>query len=137
VIGYIHLCVSPDVAQLVKGKSSAKEIWDSLKEGHLRQMLANIYIEFKGILDTRLLEDQSPTTGLAKIQAHIKRLAKFYVNLDDYIYLMLLVNKMPGYAQTQTSIQVISQEMVNTALSSTLVFKKPKPLNYTKTLEAA
>jgi hypothetical protein len=57
VMGYIHLCIFSDVAQLVKGKSSMKEMWDSLKEGHSHQTLANAYVEFKGILDTRLPED--------------------------------------------------------------------------------
>jgi hypothetical protein len=137
VMGYIRLRVSPDVAQLIKGKDTAKEMWDSLKEGHSRQTLANAYVEFKGILDTRLPEDQSPASALAKIQAHVERLSEFHVDLDDYIYLMLLVNKTPGYAQTQASIQVMSQEMVNTALASTPDAKKPKPLDYVKTLEAA
>jgi hypothetical protein len=137
VMGYIHLRVSPDVAQLVKGKDTAKEMWDSLKEGHLRQTLANAYVEFKGILDTRIPEDQSPAPALAKIQAHLERLAEFHVKLDDYIYLMLMVNKTPGYAQTQASILVMSQEMVDTSLSSTPDSKKPKPLEYAKTLEAS
>jgi oligoendopeptidase F len=57
VMGYIRLRVSPDVAQLIKGKNSAKQMWDSLKEGHSRQTLANAYVEFKGILDTRIPED--------------------------------------------------------------------------------
>jgi hypothetical protein len=98
--------------------------------------LANAYVEFKSILDTRISKDQSPAAALAKIQAHAEQLEEFHVNLDDYIYLMLLVNKTPGYAQTQASIQVMSQEMVDTALTSTLAFKKPKPLEYAKTLEA-
>jgi hypothetical protein len=98
VMGYIRLRVSPDVAQLVKGKNSAKEMWDSLKEGHSRQTLANAYVEFKGILNTRIPDDQNPTAALAKIQAHVERLSDFHVDLDDYIYLMLLVNKTPGYA---------------------------------------
>jgi hypothetical protein len=112
-------------------------MWDSLKEGHSRQTLANAYVEFKGILDTRLPEDQSPANALAKIQAHIEQLSEFHVDLNEYIYLMLLVNKTPGYAQTQASIQVMSQEMVNTTLASTPASKKPKPLDYAKTLEAA
>jgi hypothetical protein len=102
----------------------------------LHQTLANAYIEFKGILNTRIPEDQPPAPALAKIQAHIEWLSKFHVDLDDYIYLMLLVNKTLGYAQMQTSIQVMSQEMVNTALASTPASKKPKPLDYVKTLEA-
>jgi hypothetical protein len=73
-------------------------MWDSLKEGHSWQTLANVYVEFKGILDTRIPEDQSLTAALAKIQAHIKQLSDFHVNLDNYIYLMLLVNKTLGYA---------------------------------------
>jgi hypothetical protein len=137
VMGYIRLRVSPDVAQLVKGKDTAKEMWDSLKEGHSRQTLANAYVKFKGILDTRLPKDQSPANALAKIQAHIERLSEFHVNLDNYIYLMLLVNKTPGYVQTQASIQVMSQEMVDTTLATTPASKKPKPLDYAKTLEAA
>jgi hypothetical protein len=36
MMGYICLRVSLDVAQLVKGKDSAKQMWDSLKEGHSR-----------------------------------------------------------------------------------------------------
>jgi hypothetical protein len=108
VMDYIRLRVSPDVAQLIKGKSTAKQMWDSLKEGHSRQTLANAYIKFKGILDTRIPEDQSPGPALAKIQAHVERLSTFHVDLDDYIYLMLLVNKTPGYTQTQASILVMS-----------------------------
>jgi hypothetical protein len=46
-------------------------MWDSLKEGHSRQMLANAYVEFKSILDTRILEDQNSAAALAKIQAHV------------------------------------------------------------------
>jgi hypothetical protein len=136
-MGYICLRVSLDVAQLIKGKSSAKEMWDSLKEGHSCQTLANAYIELKSILDTRILEDQPPAASLAKIQAHVEWLKEFHVDLDDYIYLILLVNKTLGYAQTQASIQVISQKMVNTALASTPASKKSKPLDYAKTLEAA
>jgi hypothetical protein len=137
VMSYIRLRVSPDVAQLVKGKNSAKEMWDSLKEGHSRQMLANAYVEFKGILDTRIPEDQNPAAALAKIQAHVDCLSNFHVNLDDYIYLMLLVNKTPGYAQTQASILVMSQEMVDTTDTNMSRDKYPKLLEYAKTLEAS
>jgi hypothetical protein len=137
VMGYIRLRVSPDVAQLIKGKNSAKQMWDSLKEGHSRQTLANAYIEFKGILDMRIPEDQSPGPALAKIQAHVKRLINFHIELDKYIYLMLLVNKTPGYAQTQASILVMAQEMVNTINTSVPADKHPKPLDYAKTLEAS
>jgi hypothetical protein len=136
VMGYIRLCVLPDIAQLIKGKDSAKMMWDFLKEGHSRQTLANIYVEFKGILDMRIPENQSPATTLAKIQAHIERLSNFHVDLDEYIYLMLLVNKTPGYAQTQASILVILQEMVDTLDKNVSKDKHPKPLDYAKTLEA-
>jgi hypothetical protein len=61
-------------------------MWDSLKESHSWQMLANAYVEFKGILDTRIPEDQSPAITLAKIQAHIEQLSDFHINLDEYIY---------------------------------------------------
>jgi hypothetical protein len=137
VMGYIRLRVSPDVAQLVKGKDSAKQMWDSLKEGHSRQTLANAYVEFKSILDTRIPEDQNPAAALAKIQAHVDRLSDFHVDLNDYIYLMLLVNKTPGYAQTQASILVMAQEMVDTTDTNVSRDKYPKPLEYAKTLEAS
>jgi hypothetical protein len=136
MMGYIRLRISPDIAQLVKGKDSAKEMWDSLKEGHSRQTLANAYVKFKGILDTRILEDQSPASTLAKIQAHIEHLSDFHVKLNNDIYLMLLVNKTSGYAQTQTSILVMAQEMVNTMDKSISKDKHSKPLEYAKTLEA-
>jgi hypothetical protein len=112
-------------------------MWDSLKEGHCRQTLANAYVEFKGILDTRIPEDQNPTAALAKIQAHVDHLSNFYVDLDDYIYLMLLVNKTPSYAQTQASILVMSQEMVDTTDTNVSRDKYPKPLEYAKTLKAS
>jgi hypothetical protein len=50
---------------------------------------------------------------------------------------MLLVNKTPGYAQTQASILVMAQEMVDTTDTNVLRDKYPKPLEYTKTLEAS
>jgi hypothetical protein len=137
VMGYIRLRVFLDVAQLIKSKDSAKLMWNSLKEGHSQQTLANAYVEFKGILDTRIPEDQSPATALAKIQAHIKQLSDFHVDLDEYIYLMLLVNKTPGYAQTQASILVMLQEMVDTLDKSISKDKHPKPLDYAKMLEAS
>jgi hypothetical protein len=112
-------------------------MWDSLKEGHSRQTLANAYVEFKGILNTRIPEDQNPAAALAKIQAHVDCLSDFHVDLDDYIYLMLLVNKTPGYAQTQASILVMAQEMVNTTDTNVSRDKYPKPLEYAKTLEAS
>jgi RNase P/RNase MRP subunit POP5 len=96
MMGYIHFRVLPDVAQLIKGKDSTKEIWDSLKKSHSRQMLANAYVKFKDILDIRILEDQSLAAALTKIQAHIEHLSTFHVNLNEYIYLMLLINKTPG-----------------------------------------
>jgi hypothetical protein len=49
---------------------------------------------------------------------------------------MLLVNKTPGYAQTQASILVMSQEIVNTLDKNVSKDKHPKPLDYAKTLEA-
>jgi hypothetical protein len=61
----------------------------------------------------------------------------FHVNLDNYIYLMLLVNKTPGYAQTQASILVMAQEMVDTTDTNVSRDKYPKPLEYAKTLEAS
>jgi hypothetical protein len=111
-------------------------MWDSLKKGHFRQTLANVYIKFKGILNIRILKDQSPAATLAKIQAYIKHLSTFHVNLDKYIYWMLLVNKTPGFAQTEASILVMLQKMVDTIDPKTLKNKFPKPLKYTKMLEA-
>jgi hypothetical protein len=137
MMGYIHFRVLPDVAQLIKGKDSTKEMWDSLKKSHSRQMLANTYIKFKDILDMRILEDQSLAATLTKIQAHIEHLSTFHVDLNEYIYLMLLVNKTPGYTQMQASILVMLQEIVNTINSKTPKRKFPKPLEYTKTLEAS
>jgi hypothetical protein len=137
MMGYICLHVSPDVAQLIKGKDSVKLMWDSLKEGHSCQTLANAYVEFKGILNTRIPENQSPAAALAKIQAHIKQLSDFHIDLDEYIYLMLLINKTPGYAQTQASILIISQEMVDTLDKNISKDKHLKPLDYAKMLEAS
>jgi hypothetical protein len=99
--------------------------------------LANAYVESKGILDTRIPEDQSPAAALAKIQAHIKQLSDFHIDLDEYIYLMLLINKTPGYAQTQASILIMLQEMVDTLDKNISKDKHPKPLDYAKTLEAS
>jgi hypothetical protein len=50
---------------------------------------------------------------------------------------MLLVNKTPGYAQTQASILVMAQEMVDTTDTNMSRDKYPKPLEYAKTLEAS
>jgi hypothetical protein len=103
----------------------------------LRQTLANTYVKFKGILDTRIPEDQSPAATLAKIQAHIKQLSNFHIDLNEYIYLMLLVNKTPGYAQMQALILVMLQEMIDTLDKNVFKDKHPKPLEYAKTLEAS
>jgi hypothetical protein len=112
-------------------------MWDSLKEGHSRQTLANTYIEFKGILDTRILKNQSFAAALTKIQAYIKQLSNFYIDLDEYIYLMLLVNKTLGYTQMQVSILVMLQEMDDTLDKNISKDKHPKLLKYTKTLEVS
>jgi hypothetical protein len=112
-------------------------MWNSLKEGHSHQTLANTYIEFKGILNTRILKDQSSAAALTKIQAHIEQLSNFYIDLDEYIYLMLLVNKTLRYAQTQVSILVMLQEIDDTLDKNISKDKHPKLLKYTKTLKAS
>jgi hypothetical protein len=112
-------------------------MWNSLKEGHSWQTLANTYVKFKGILDTRIPEDQSSAPALTKIQAHIEQLSNFHIDLDEYIYLMIMVNKTLGYAQTQALILVMAQEMVDTLDKNISKDKHSKPLEYAKMLKAS
>lgn len=72
--GAIRLRLAPSLVQAIKDKTTAKEIWDELKAIHSQLTLGTAYVEFKGLLETRIPDDMSPAAAISKIQAHIDRL---------------------------------------------------------------
>ena len=81
--GNMRLRLSPAIVNLVKGKTTAKEVWEALRDAHQQATLGNAYIEFKSMLDARIPDDKSPADVLAKIQAHDDRLNEMNVGLSD------------------------------------------------------
>ncbi|KIP02042.1 hypothetical protein PHLGIDRAFT_122818 [Phlebiopsis gigantea 11061_1 CR5-6] len=67
-MGSIQLRLLPAITQVVKGETTAKDMWMALKEAHTVKTLGNAYTEFKGLFNL---------------------LAEFHVPIQPYLALML------------------------------------------------
>lgn len=107
-MGNIRLRCSPAIAQQIKGKTTAKEIYETLKSEFDKTGMASIFAEFKAALDISIPASQSPVLAIQKLNEHFERLKEYGVTLLDFIHGMLLVAKAPSYADliVQTTSQM-------------------------------
>lgn len=92
-MGNICLHLSLMIAQLIKGKTIAKDIWGKLKAVHSQMTLDNAYIKFKGIINTYISNNQALNAVTLKVAAYVEHLEGFYILVNNYIHLMLLLLK--------------------------------------------
>lgn len=110
-MGSIRLRLSPAMAQIVKGETTAKDMWEALEAAHTQKTLGNAYVEFQGLIGLTIPNDSSPASAIAKFKAYIEKLAEMHVPIHHYIALMLFLNKMPPYASQLCTIMTMSVEL--------------------------
>jgi hypothetical protein len=54
-----------------KAKESTGALWLALEAEYGKPGVVTLYLEFKGILDTRIPENEDPTSALNKIESHV------------------------------------------------------------------
>ena len=98
VMGIIRLRVTASVAQHIRGKTSAKAMWDELKDRFGKPSVSAIFTEFKAALDVRVPSNQNPMPALQKLFEHYERLEQWKVTLPEFVKSMLMLSKVPSYA---------------------------------------
>ena len=66
-MGIIWLRVSAAIANTIKGKTTAQEMWMQLLDNHGKLGLAAIYAKFKSAIELQISNNQNPAPAIAKL----------------------------------------------------------------------
>ena len=100
-MGTITLCCIAPIKIQVAEKTSAKEIWDLLKESYGQPSVGSAHTELKKLLATNIPSNSHPAPALRLIAANFAYLKKAGFEISLPVQTMILVAKLPvGYNQS-------------------------------------
>ena len=102
--GNLRLRLAPSVVSAIDGKTSAKDIWDQLKDTYGKPGVPIVYQDFRAALALSIPGDSNPIPALDKLEAHFQRLETNKFTVAEHVKGMILMAKLP--AAMDSTIQV-------------------------------
>lgn len=102
--GNLLLRLAPSINTAVTGKSTAKEIWDYLKDTYGKPGVPIVYQDFRAAMALSIPSDTNPIPALDKLEAHFQRLETNKFSVDEHVKGMILMAKLP--AAMDNTVQV-------------------------------
>lgn len=103
-MGTIRLRLTPSVAQRVRSKATAKEMWDQLKEDFGAMSVGQLYHELKAALDLRLPTNSDPSAAIERFMEHFERLTAADTVIPKLAIGLILLAKAPAYADAVVAL---------------------------------
>ncbi|KAJ2982830.1 hypothetical protein NUW54_g10701 [Trametes sanguinea] len=104
-LGSIHLRLNDEVAKVVKDKTTAKEVWDELKELYSVTSALGAYSLYKVAANTRIPANEHPGPAIAKIQGNLHQLASVGIDVPMNLRALIILDAAPP--RYETAIQLV------------------------------
>ncbi|KAL7284806.1 hypothetical protein ACG7TL_002116 [Trametes sanguinea] len=103
-MGSIRLRLNDEVAKLVKDATTAKELWDDLKEFYGTTSALGAYSYYKAAVGTRIPLNEHPGPAIAKIQGNLDQLEGAGINIPANLRALMILDAAPS--RYETAIQL-------------------------------
>ena len=110
-LGNIRLRLHHSIQYKFRDAEEAGGIWRELKDTYGKPGIANIYLEFKGAIDTPITTNADPSLTIDKILAHFGRLEDAGVTVPEPLRAMMILAKLPAHYES-TATMFCQQEKV-------------------------
>ncbi|KAL7277443.1 hypothetical protein ACG7TL_009305 [Trametes sanguinea] len=103
-MGSIRLRLNDEVAKLVKDATTAKKLWDDLKDLYGTTSALGAYSFYKAAVGTRIPPNEHPGPAIAKIQGNLDQLEGAGINIPANLRALMILDAAPS--RYETAIQL-------------------------------
>ena len=111
--GSIRLRVDDSIGTAIDSKTTAKEVWDYLKDTYGKPGIPIVYQDFRAAMGVTIPSDSNPIPAMDKLRAHFQTLETNQFTVAEHIKGMILLSKLPS--AMDPIIQVYTSGLVPTA----------------------
>ena len=83
-------------------------LWGSLADRYAQSGFTQLFLEFKGAMNTNIPSNADPRPAINKILAHFTRLREHKLNIPEQLKVLMLLSKAPP--SMEVMVQVASRE---------------------------
>ncbi|KAI0808082.1 hypothetical protein C8Q74DRAFT_1160416, partial [Fomes fomentarius] len=94
-MGNIWLCVTPSIVEKIHSKTTAKEMWETLKAEYGKLGLPVIYSHFEATLAVTISSNSHPAPTINEMISCFNKLTVQNIMISEFIQAMLLLTKLP------------------------------------------
>ncbi len=94
-MGNIQLCVTPSITENIRSKTTAKEMWETLKAEYGKPGLLVIYPHFKAALAVTMQNNSHPAPAINEMISRFHKLTAQNITISEFVQAMLLLTKLP------------------------------------------
>ena len=107
-VGNIRLRLHHTIGYQFNDVDSARTLWGSLADRYAQPGFTQLFLEFKGAMNTNIPSNADPRPAIDKILAHFTRLREHKLDIPEQLKVLMLLSKAPP--SMEVMIQVASRE---------------------------
>ncbi|PIL32968.1 hypothetical protein GSI_05086 [Ganoderma sinense ZZ0214-1] len=94
--GSIRLRVDDSIGTAIDSKTTAKQVWDYLKDTYGKPGIPVVYQDFRAAMGISIPSDPNPIPAMDKLHAHFQTLETNQFTVAEHIKGMILLSKLPS-----------------------------------------
>ncbi|PIL36304.1 hypothetical protein GSI_01967 [Ganoderma sinense ZZ0214-1] len=94
--GSIRLRVDDSIGTAIDSKTTAKQVWDYLKDTYGKPGIPVVYQDFRAAMGISIPSDSNPIPAMDKLRAHFQTLETNQFTVAEHIKGMILLSKLPS-----------------------------------------
>ncbi|PIL36551.1 hypothetical protein GSI_00240 [Ganoderma sinense ZZ0214-1] len=94
--GSIRLHVDDSIGTAIDSKTTAKQVWDYLKDTYGKPGIPVVYQDFRAAMGISIPSDSNPIPAMDKLHAHFQTLETNQFTIAEHIKGMILLSKLPS-----------------------------------------
>ncbi|PIL33227.1 hypothetical protein GSI_04677 [Ganoderma sinense ZZ0214-1] len=94
--GSIRLRVDDSIGTAIDSKTTAKQVWDYLKDTYGKPGIPVVYQDFRAAMGISIPSDSNPIPAMDKLRTHFQTLETNQFTVAEHIKGMILLSKLPS-----------------------------------------
>src|SRR6266478_9571473 len=115
-LGTIRLRLHYTISSKYKDADNAGDLWKDIKKEYGRPGIIGAYIELKAALDTNFPANADPSPTFDRMTSHFARCAELKVDIADHIRALIVLARLPPYADSVAALIAQTEEITKIAL---------------------
>ena len=107
-VGNIRLRLHHSIGYQFNDEDSAHKLWLRLQERYAKPGFTQLFLEFKGVMNTHVPQNADPRPAIDKILAHFTCLRENKLEIPERIQAMILLSKAPS--NMEVMVQALAAE---------------------------